>query len=66
MIKLMCYALGLLRSIGRFSADYDTPLISLIFPLPVDETKKCKGAGGADMLVFDGIFGKKMKKMMKN
>ncbi|CAL2037779.1 unnamed protein product [Caenorhabditis brenneri] len=43
IIKLMCYVLGLTRSIGRFSTDYDTPLISLIFPLPMDETKQLKG-----------------------
>ncbi|CAI2348814.1 unnamed protein product [Caenorhabditis sp. 36 PRJEB53466] len=43
VVKLMCYVLGLIRSMGRFSADYEVPLISLVFPLPVDETKKCKG-----------------------
>lgn len=46
VVKLMCYVLGLTRSIGRFSTDYDSPLISLIFPLPMDETKKLKGSGG--------------------
>lgn len=48
VVKLMCYVLGLTRSIGRFSTDYDIPLISLIFPLPVDETKKLKGSSGDD------------------
>ncbi|CAD6198558.1 unnamed protein product [Caenorhabditis auriculariae] len=39
-MKLVCYALGLVRSVGRFSADYSNPLISYIFPLPVDEPHK--------------------------
>lgn len=46
VVKLMGYVLGLTRSIGRFSVDYETPLISLIFPMPVDETRKCKGTSG--------------------
>uniref|UniRef100_A0A1I7TW40 1-phosphatidylinositol 4-kinase n=1 Tax=Caenorhabditis tropicalis TaxID=1561998 RepID=A0A1I7TW40_9PELO len=50
VIKLMCYVLGLTRSIGRFSTDYDTPLISLIFPLPKDETKKPKGKSNGEIL----------------
>lgn len=50
IIKLMCYVLGLTRSIGRFSTDYDTPLISLIFPLPMDETKKLKGDRSGEIL----------------
>uniref|UniRef100_A0A8R1DKX0 1-phosphatidylinositol 4-kinase n=1 Tax=Caenorhabditis japonica TaxID=281687 RepID=A0A8R1DKX0_CAEJA len=40
IVKLMCYVLGLARSIGRFSSEYETPLISLIFPLPTDESKR--------------------------
>ncbi|CAP24439.2 Protein CBG03566 [Caenorhabditis briggsae] len=50
IIKLMCYVLGLTRSIGRFSTDYDTPLISLIFPLPMDETKKLKGTSSGEII----------------
>ncbi|CAB3403699.1 unnamed protein product [Caenorhabditis bovis] len=36
IVKLVCYILGLIRTIGRFSTDYERPLISIIFPLPID------------------------------
>ncbi|CAI5445845.1 unnamed protein product [Caenorhabditis angaria] len=36
ILKLLCYVIGLVRSIGRFSAEYEKSLINLIFPLPTD------------------------------
>uniref|UniRef100_A0A1I7XCJ4 HEAT repeat-containing protein 1 n=1 Tax=Heterorhabditis bacteriophora TaxID=37862 RepID=A0A1I7XCJ4_HETBA len=39
ILKLTCYLLGLLRSLGRYSTDLCKPLISFIFPIPFEEEK---------------------------
>ncbi|CAI4230573.1 unnamed protein product [Auanema sp. JU1783] len=36
IIKLVCYVFGLLRSLGRYSADPYSPLLATVFPLPFE------------------------------
>ncbi|VDM61613.1 unnamed protein product [Angiostrongylus costaricensis] len=36
LLKLTCYVLGLLRSLGRYSSSSSRPLISLVFPVGFD------------------------------
>ncbi|CAJ0959757.1 unnamed protein product, partial [Mesorhabditis belari] len=42
-IKLLCLVLGLLRSFGRCSSDWETPLISYIFPIDTGKQQQSDG-----------------------
>ncbi|KAK6746150.1 hypothetical protein RB195_012331 [Necator americanus] len=46
LLKLSCYVLGLLRSLGRYSPRADKPLISYVFPVDFDVSTEAEDKTG--------------------